>query len=153
MSTQSTVRSLASLEQLPALLDLWRSAKENTGELISASEVDWLARVLEMIYRDQAQVMICEEAAQTLGFVVVEENRVLLLWVQVGNRAMAAGKQLLQAVRREYQDVLVEVSLLTRQGIEVCREYGFERVPTAGSEHTQDVQHRWIRLRNDIMEL
>ncbi|WP_431709751.1 GNAT family N-acetyltransferase [Glutamicibacter uratoxydans] len=137
------------IADVPALLDLWRGSKEKSRDLMSASDVDWLAHVLEAIYRGDAEVIIAQQEESTVGFMVLTGHKVPLLWLSSDTRGGGAGQKLLRWALARHPNLLVDVNIHNHRGIEFYRQQGFEPAELTSEEDSPDQQRMWLSHRKD----
>ncbi|MCW4464302.1 hypothetical protein OK351_02095 [Glutamicibacter sp. MNS18] len=151
MNPVTVIRPCTGTGEICALLELWRSSKDNERELLSVTDIDWLAHLVEVVFGDSARVLVADRAAVTEGFMVLEAGRVLLLWVRPEARGMGAGTRLLGWALCKYPDLLVEVKRHNLRGIEFCRVQGFVPVAPGTPWRHADGQRLLLGLRDDRM--
>ncbi|WP_054820695.1 hypothetical protein [Arthrobacter sp. JCM 19049] len=76
-----STREIATVDEVPGLLEIWRASAATGRELVSAADMDRLAQALEAVYLGNARVVVAEREGQVVGSLALERAR---LWPALG---------------------------------------------------------------------
>ena len=120
-----TLRDWSSVEEVPELLDVWRSSVESRKDLLSASDIDAVANALELVYSEQVQVRIAEAAGRIIGFIAYSPEHIELIWVHHEYRMSGAGRALIFDVTARHPGLSVLVNPGNRSSLGFFSHHGF----------------------------
>ena len=75
------IRPWSGVEEVPELLDVWRSSVEGRRDFLSVNDLNSVASTLETVYAQRALVYVAQLGTQIVGFMAMGDERVELLWV------------------------------------------------------------------------
>lgn len=145
MTHPVTLRPCAGIEEVPTLLEVWKSSSEGRRDLVSAADIDWMAQVLEAVYTGRVRIVVAEEAGNIAGFMVLDSERMHLLWVHHDWRQHGVGRGLLAEAQRQAPGLLVEANEQNLAGLAFYRSCGFEPLPVGDVPHRLPPGRIWLR--------
>lgn len=128
------LRELASMDEVPDLLDIWRSSVERRRDFLSAADIDAVAVALEAIYSQTVTVRIAQEGQRIVGFAAWSDTRIELLWVRHSDRLKGVGRVLLDEIVAHTPGISVQIDCQRQHAIAFFGDCGFEAV-AGGPEH------------------
>ncbi len=121
-----TIRSWFGVEEVPELLDVWRSSVEGRRDFLSVSDLNSVASTLETVYAQRALVYVAQLGKQIVGFMAMGDERVELLWVHHEHRHVGVGSALAAFAHSKQTNVQMVVNAQNAAGIDFFRSCGFE---------------------------
>lgn len=120
------IRPCSGVEEVPELLDVWRSSVEGRRDFLSVSDLNSVASTLETVYAQRCTVYVAQRGTNIVGFMAMGEERVELLWVHHEHRHGGVGSALAAFAYSKRTDVEMVVSAQNAAGIDFFRSCGFE---------------------------
>lgn len=125
MDEQVVLRKWTSIDEVPDLLDVWKSSVERRKDFISAADLDAVATALEMVYSQSLAVIIAQQGEQIVGFAAWNDTDVELLWVRHADRKKGIGTLLLDHIIENCPDVEVHLDTQRLLAIDFFKNSGF----------------------------
>ncbi|MGH3654549.1 GNAT family N-acetyltransferase [Glutamicibacter sp.] len=123
------LRELVSVDEVPDLLDIWRSSVERRGDFLSAADIDAVAVALEVVYSQAVTVRIAQQGQRIVGFAAWSATRIELLWVRHSDRQKGVGRILLDAIIASTPGISIHLDCQRQPAIAFFADCGFEPVP------------------------
>lgn len=120
------IRPWSGVEEVPELLDVWRSSVEGRRDFLSVNDLNSVASTLETVYAQRALVYVAQLGTQIVGFMAMGDERVELLWVHHEHRHIGVGRALAAFAHSKQTNVQMVVSAQNAAGIDFFRSCGFE---------------------------
>lgn len=139
MVEELVLRELKSVEEVPDLLDTWRSSVERRGDFLSAADLDAVATALEAIYSQSLRIKIAEQHQRIVGFAAWSEQQIELLWVRHSERRKRVGRSLLDEVISTSPGVSIHLDGKRQHAIEFFEDCGFRQLAGGLEEFPQRV--------------
>jgi len=131
MEDQIVLREWTSIDEVPDLLDVWKSSVERRLDFLSAADLDAVATALEAVYSQSLKVRIAQQGKQILGFAAWNESEIEILWVRHADRHHGVGRLLLSYITERYPEVSVHLDSQRTLAIEFFQGCGFRLIPNA----------------------
>lgn len=128
MDEQIVLREWTSIDEVPDLLDVWKSSVERRKDFISAADLDAVAKALESVYSQSLEVIIAQQGERILGFAAWNALEVELLWVRHSDRHQGIGKLLLNHITNKSPNVEVHLDTQRVLAIEFFSNSGFSLI-------------------------
>ncbi|WP_404285928.1 GNAT family N-acetyltransferase [Glutamicibacter arilaitensis] len=142
-----SVRPWTGIEEVPELLDVWRSSVEGRLDFLSASDVTSVASTLETVYARRSEVFVANLGARVVGFMAMDEQSVALLWVHHEHRQLGIGRALANFALSRCADIEMVIGAQNAAGLEFYKRCGFE--PAGQADHsTADAKNPRMSLRH-----
>lgn len=125
MDEALVLRELASIDEVPDLLDIWRSSVERRRDFLSAADIDAVATALEAIYSQSVTVRIAQQGQRIMGFAAWSDTRIELLWVRHSDRHKGVGRVLLEAIVAHTPGISVHLDCQRQPAISFFGDCGF----------------------------
>ncbi|PRB71246.1 hypothetical protein CQ011_04885 [Arthrobacter sp. MYb213] len=120
------IRPWFGVEEVPELLDVWRSSIEGRRDFLSVSDLNSVAPTLETVYAQRSLVYVAQLGTRIVGFMSMGDDRVELLWVHHEHRHAGVGRALAAFAHSKQTNVQMVVSAQNAAGIDFFRSCGFE---------------------------
>lgn len=120
------IRPWSGVEEVPELLDVWRSSIEGRRDFLSVNDLNSVASTLETVYAQRSLVYVAQLGTQVVGFMAMGDERVELLWVHHEHRHAGVGRALAAFAHSKQTNVQMVVSSQNTAGIDFFRSCGFE---------------------------
>ncbi|HJX77772.1 GNAT family N-acetyltransferase [Glutamicibacter sp.] len=120
------IRPWSGVEEVPELLDVWRSSVEGRRDFLSASDLNSVASTLETVYAQRSLVYVAQLGTRIVGFMSMGDERVELLWVHHEHRHAGVGRALVAFAYSKQNNVQMVVNAQNAAGIDFFRSCGFE---------------------------
>lgn len=143
MEDQIVLREWTSIDEVPDLLDVWKSSVERRLDFLSAADLDAVAAALESVYSQSLQIRIAQQGEQILGFAAWNESEIEILWVRHADRHHGVGRLLLSHITERYPEVAVHLDSRRTQAIEFFRTCGFQQTPSSAQGDSSRVILRY----------
>ncbi|MGO2053885.1 GNAT family N-acetyltransferase [Arthrobacter sp. MYb211] len=150
------IRPWTGIEEVPELLDVWRSSVEGRLDFLSAADLTSVASTLETVYAQRAEIFVAHLGAQVVGFMAMDERRVELLWVHHEHRQQGIGRALAAFALSSCAEIEMVLNAQNIAGLEFFRRCGFESEDQAGlvgaDAKSPSVSLRHARVRERPVE-
>ncbi|UYQ76475.1 GNAT family N-acetyltransferase [Glutamicibacter sp. JL.03c] len=130
MDDQILLREWTSIDEVPDLLDVWKSSVERRLDFLSAADLDAVASALEAVYSQSLLVRIAQQGEKILGFAAWNESGIEILWVRHEERHHGVGRLLLNYITERCPAVVVHLDSRRTQAIEFFQSCGFQQMPS-----------------------
>lgn len=138
------LRELSSVDEVPDLLDIWRSSVERRGDFLSAADIDAVAVALEAVYSQSVSVRIAQHGRRIVGFAAWSSTRIELLWVRHTDRQKGVGRILLDEIIASIPGISVHLDCQRQPAIAFFGDCGFVPVPGESASSPQRVVLRHV---------
>lgn len=142
-----SIRPWTGIEEVPELLDVWRSSVEGRLDFLSASDLTSVASTLETVYAQRAEVFVAHLGAQVVGFMALGDRRVELLWVHHQHRQHGIGRALADFARSRCAEIEMVLNAQNAAGLEFYKHCGFEPADQAHASGA-DAMNPSVSLRH-----
>lgn len=126
MNEMVVIRDWASIEEVPDLLDVWRSSVEGGRDFLSAADIDAAAAALEVVYSQQVTVKVALIGPEIVGFAAWSERQIELLWVSHHYRQRGIGGALLDNVVSSTPSIGIRINAQNQASLAFFSNHGFE---------------------------
>lgn len=127
-STTVVIRSLRGPEELPRLLEVWRSAVDATHDFLAPADRDEIAAHLVPDYFPHVELRVAERDGTVVGFAGVHGTSLEMLFVSADARGTGVGSALLEHAVTQLGVVTVDVNEQNPQAAGFYEHRGFEVV-------------------------
>ncbi|QDY65765.1 GNAT family N-acetyltransferase [Glutamicibacter halophytocola] len=149
MEDSIVLREWTSIDEVPDLLDVWKSSVECRLDFLSAHDLDAVATALESIYSQTLHVRIAQQGDQILGFAAWNDSEIEILWVRHADRHHGVGRLLLSHIIEHSPEAGVHLDAQRTLAIEFFQNCGFRQVPIAVQESSPRLLWRYDFSRVD----
>ena len=139
MEEELVLRELESVEEVPDLLDTWRSSVERRGDFLSAADIDAVAVALEAIYSQSVSIKIAQQGQRIVGFAAWSPTQIELLWVRLSDRQKGVGRVLLDQIIATTPGVSIHLDSQRRHAIDFFGDCGFKLISSDSEASEQRV--------------
>ncbi|WP_418907039.1 acetyltransferase [Glutamicibacter endophyticus] len=115
-------------EDIPSILQIWRSAVEATHHFLSQSEIGALAELIENMYLDQVQVTVALRGAKPVGFSGLADGKLEMLFVAPEAFGCGVGSALVHEALAAHPHLEVDVNEQNPQAHGFYTHLGFEQI-------------------------
>ncbi|WP_334123424.1 GNAT family N-acetyltransferase [Glutamicibacter sp.] len=150
MEDRVVLREWTSIDEVPDLLDVWRSSVEGGLDFLSAADLDAVATALEAVYSQSLQVRIAEQGKRILGFSAWDNSEIRILWVRHEARHQGVGRELLKHITEHSPEISVQLDTQRLLAIEFFQTCGFLKDPNTLEDSSRRLvmRHRHSSARN-----
>ena len=150
MEDRVVLREWTSIDEVPDLLDVWRSSVEGGFDFLSAADLDAVATALEAVYSQSLQVRIAEQGKRILGFTAWDNSEIRILWVRHEARHRGVGRELLKHITEHSPEISVQLDTQRLLAIEFFQTCGFFKDPNTLEDSSRRLvmRHRYSSARN-----
>ncbi|WP_417365195.1 GNAT family N-acetyltransferase [Glutamicibacter arilaitensis] len=139
MEEELVLRELESVDEVPDLLDTWRSSVERRGDFLSAADIDAVAVALEAIYSQSVSIRIAQQGQRIVGFAAWSATQIELLWVRHSDRQKGVGRVLLDQIIATTPGVSIHLDSQRRHAIDFFGDCGFKLISSDSEASEQRV--------------
>lgn len=131
-------------EDIEPAVEIWLKGSFVAHDFIDREYWESKKEDMKNTYLPMAKTYVLDQEAKIFGFVSMVDNYLAALFIDVNHQNKGYGKQLLEFIKREHEDIQLKVYQKNAKAIDFYLRNGFEIMEEAMDEHTS--QKEWIMI-------